>query len=131
MMTMLAHRKHTTRVRDAFRQQTDGLFKRRAGGVCFGGLIFFGVLLFLVAILFQENDEREINLSSVALHQRYVEEIKTEARYRQTIHLVVDTSLENDRLGVKAFVASPAPLGSFSECCFIFKQIEVSVLFEF
>lgn len=72
------------------------------------------------------SDEPEINLASVALHQRYVEEIKNEAS-RQTIHLVVDTSLQQDKLTVKAYVASPVPLGSFGEKCYAFKEIEVQV----
>lgn len=75
-----------------------------------------------------EDDEREINMASVALHQRYSEEIKAEAMFRQTIHLVVDTSLENDKLAVKAFVASPVPLGTFGARCYVFKQIEVEVV---
>lgn len=74
-----------------------------------------------------EDDEREINMHSVALHQRYNEEMLKESTYRQTVHLVVDTSLESDKLGVKAYVASPVPLGEFGERCYVFKQIEVEV----
>lgn len=76
----------------------------------------------------EDVEEREINMHSVALHQRYNEEIKNETMFRQTIHLVVDTSLDNDKLTVKAFVASPVPLGTFGERCYVFKQIEVEVL---
>lgn len=75
----------------------------------------------------EDGDETEINMKSVALHQRYNDEIKNESVFRQTIHLVVDTSLENDKLGVKAYVASPAPLGEFGERCFVFKQLEVEI----
>ena len=75
-----------------------------------------------------DEDEREINMHSVALHQRYNEEIKRESTFRQAIHLVVDTSLESDKLGVKAYVAQPVPLGAFGERCYVFKQIEVEVV---
>jgi translation initiation factor 3 subunit F len=75
----------------------------------------------------EADDEREINMHSVALHQRYNEEIKNESTFRQTVHLVVDTSLEGNKLAVKAYVASPVPLGAFGERCYVFKQIEVEV----
>jgi translation initiation factor 3 subunit F len=76
----------------------------------------------------EDDGEREINMHSVALHQRYNEEIKNESLLRQTIHLVVDTCLENDKLSVKAYAASPVPLGVFGDLCYVFKQIEVEVV---
>jgi len=72
--------------------------------------------------------QREINLNSAVLQEVFTEKVKNESSTRPTINLVIDTTLENGKLEVKAFTSAPTPLGKFGAQCYAFKQIEVEIV---